>query len=121
MGAAHARAIEAGWPEDCILSERFAAGSDGDPEGAPFTVIAASTGQAMEVAPEETIADVFERNGYETYRSCGQGYCGSCVTRVLSGTPDHRDTAQSADEHAANRRINVCCSRSLTPILELDI
>ena len=86
-----------------------------------FTVVAASTGQAMKVGPNDSIAEVLERNGYETYRSCGEGYCGSCLTRVMAGTPEHRDVVQSDAEHAANTQINVCCSRSRTPILELDI
>lgn len=120
---ARSRAIEAGWDPADVLSEQFvpSAPTAVDAAAGTFTVVAASTRQAMDVAPHETIADVLERNGYETYRSCGQGYCGSCVTRVVSGTPDHRDETQSEAEHATNSQINVCCSRSLSPVLELDI
>ena len=116
------RAIEAGWRPEQFHSEQFTPTSPA-PSGnsLPFTVIAASTGEEMPVAPDESIADALERRGYDTYRSCGQGYCGSCLTRVISGVPDHRDDTQSAEEHAANSHINVCCSRSLTPVLELDV
>lgn len=116
------RALNAGWRTEQFHSERFSPASPpvfGD--SSSFTVVAASTGEEMMVTPGESIADVLERHGYETYRSCGQGYCGSCVTRVVAGIPDHRDDTQSADEHAANSHINVCCSRSLTPTLELDV
>lgn len=122
VALARDRAIEAGWRPEQFHSEQFTPTSPA-PSGnsLPFTVIAASTGEEMPVAPDESIADVLERRGYDTYRSCGQGYCGSCVTRVISGVPDHRDDTQSAEEHAASSHINVCCSRSLTPVLELDI
>lgn len=117
------RAAEAGWDPTDIMSEQFTAstGSGDTTARAPFTVIAASTGQAMEVGPDDSIADVLERNGYQTYRSCGEGYCGSCLTRVVAGIPEHRDVIQSDAEHAANTQINVCCSRSRTPILELEV
>lgn len=114
------RAVAAGWPEGAVLAELFTA-HDADVTGSGFTVVAASTGQRMTVGDNESIAAVLERNGYETSRSCGQGYCGSCVTRVIQGVPDHRDDYQSEAEHAANTHINVCCSRSLTPELVLDL
>lgn len=120
---ARERALEAGWRADQFVTERFssdAAPSASDADEA-FTVVAASTGQTMRVEATESIAEVLERHGYETYRSCGQGICGSCVTTVLRGTPDHRDHTQSGQGPDAHSRINVCCSRSLTPELELDI
>lgn len=122
VALARERASDAGWGPEQFHSERFAPAAPPEPEGsAPFTVVAASTGQEMSVAPDESIADVLERHGYETYRSCGQGYCGSCVTRVISGIPDHRDETQSPEEHARDSHINLCCSRSLSAVLELDV
>ncbi len=118
---ARERASDAGWRPGQFHSERFAPAPPAPDGSAPFTVIAASTGEEMAVASDESIADVLERHGYETFRSCGQGYCGSCVTRVISGVPDHRDDTQSAEERARNSHINVCCSRSLTAVLELDV
>lgn len=119
---ARERAVGAGWRSDQILSERFTPDAPSPLAGdAPFTVVAASTGERMRVEPTESIAEVLERRGYETYRSCGQGYCGSCITPVLSGVPDHRDDFQSDAEHASNAQINVCCSRSLSDVLELDV
>lgn len=89
--------------------------------GGEFTVVAASTGQAMAVGETETIAEVLLRNGYPVELSCEVGICGSCITPVLAGVPDHRDEVQTDAEHAANDRVNVCCSRALTPVLELDL
>lgn len=114
-------AAAAGWAEDAVLVERFQAGAPIDLAGGEFTVIARSTGQRMPVDDGETIAEVLERHGYEVFLSCEQGICGSCLTPVLAGIPDHRDEVQTVAEHAANTQINICCSRSLSAVLELDI
>jgi ferredoxin len=53
--------------------------------------------------------------------SCESGVCGTCITRVIEGMPDHRDHVQTASEKASNRNITVCCSRSKTRRLVLDI
>jgi vanillate O-demethylase ferredoxin subunit len=43
------------------------------------------------------------------------------VTRVLEGTPDHRDVFLSKKERARNDQMTPCCSRSLSPKLVLDL
>ena len=53
--------------------------------------------------------------------SCRSGVCGTCLTRVIEGTPDHRDFVQTEIEKAANDKIAICCSRSRTRQLILDI
>jgi len=90
-------------------------------DGAPFTVIAQRSGKSFEVAPGETIAQKLAENGIEVQVSCQSGVCGTCVTRVLEGMPDHRDLVQTDLEKAANRTITVCCSRSKTKTLVLDL
>lgn len=47
--------------------------------------------------------------------------CGTCLTKDLKGTPDHRDVYQTDTEKVANQQMTHCCSRSLTPVIELDI
>lgn len=121
IGLAVERALAAGWSPGRVVTERFTASDPAVHSGGAFEVVAASTGERMAVAESESIADVLERAGYETYRSCGQGYCGSCVVSVRAGVPDHRDDFQTPKQHAANNQINVCVSRSLTPVLELDV
>lgn len=114
-------ALSAGVPEEAVRVERFAIDEPVSLEGDAFTVVAATTGERMPVAEGETIAEVLDRHGYEVVLSCEQGICGSCLTGVLSGVPDHRDEIQTAAEHAANDQINVCVSRSCTPDLVLDL
>jgi vanillate O-demethylase ferredoxin subunit len=53
--------------------------------------------------------------------SCGQGICGTCVTRVVGGVPDHRDMYFTGEEQDANDQFTPCCSRSKTAVLRLDL
>jgi ferredoxin-NADP reductase len=53
--------------------------------------------------------------------SCEEGICGSCETRVLEGTPDHRDMVLSASEQASNQVMMVCVSGCKTERLVLDL
>lgn len=108
-----------GWDKAQVHLERF--GAEVNTDGAPFTVIAQRSGKSFEVAPGETIAQKLEENGIAVQVSCQSGVCGTCVTRVLEGMPDHRDLVQTDLEKAANRTITVCCSRSKTKTLVLDL
>jgi vanillate O-demethylase ferredoxin subunit len=56
-----------------------------------------------------------------TEPSCEQGVCVPCITRVLQGTPDHRDLYFTDEEHARNDQFTPCCSRSKSALLVLDI
>lgn len=47
--------------------------------------------------------------------------CGTSMTRVLAGVPDHRDLYLTPDEQAANDQFNPGCSRAETPRLVLDL
>lgn len=40
--------------------------------------------------------------GVEAPTSCEAGVCGTCLTRVLESTPDHRDSCLTDGERAAN-------------------
>ena len=73
------------------------------------------------MAPDETIAQALLRIGVRVQVSCAQGICGTCLCNVVEGLPEHRDAYQTDEEKAANDQITVCCSRSQTPRLVLDI
>lgn len=107
------------WSTECIHLERF--GAEVDTDGAPFTVVARASGKTFTVAPGETIAQTLEHNGIPITVSCQSGVCGTCLTGVVEGKPDHRDLVQTDAERASNRQITVCCSRSNTKTLVLDI
>ncbi|MNR49376.1 Phenoxybenzoate dioxygenase subunit beta [compost metagenome] len=64
---------------------------------------------------------MLDEAGIEIESSCEQGVCGTCVTRVLSGIPEHRDQFLTVAEHAANDRFTPCCSRARSSRLVLDL
>lgn len=86
-----------------------------------FSVICARSNRTVEVGASDTILDVLLLEGIDVPSSCQQGICGTCETRVLGGVPDHRDMLLSDGEHAGNRTMLICCSRSLSDTLTLDI
>jgi len=47
--------------------------------------------------------------------------CGTCLTRVLEGRPEHRDQYLTADEQAAGDQFTPCCSRALGARLVIDL
>ena len=112
-------AQNSGWDETCVHLERF--GAQVNTDGAPFTLVAQKSGKSFEVQPGETIADKLAANGIDVQVSCQSGVCGTCLTRVISGMPDHRDLVQTDLEKASNTQITVCCSRSKTKRLVLDL
>ena len=121
MDAAFAAARAHGWPEPQLHRECFGAAVGSDATGSGFEVVAARTGQRVMVPPDKTVLQALLEAGIEVPFSCEQGICGTCVTRVLDGTPEHRDMYFTAEEQAANDRFTPCCSRSVSPRLVLDL
>jgi ferredoxin-NADP reductase/cytochrome P450 len=112
-------ATRLGWRSEQVHVEHF--GAEIDTDGDPFTVVAARSGRSVEVHPGQTIAEALMTIDVPFDTSCRSGVCGTCLTRVIEGTPDHRDFVQTEIEKAANDKIAICCSRSRTRQLILDI
>lgn len=113
-------ARDQGWAEDHLHYEYFAAPASALPAGA-FEICIASTGSRYVVGPQESVIEALARAGLEVPSSCGQGVCGTCLTRVLAGVPDHRDMFLTPSEHALNDQFTPCCSRAHSPSLTLDL
>jgi ferredoxin-NADP reductase len=92
-----------------------------DSNGEAFEVVAERSGKIIMVSAEETLIDALAREGIKIEKSCEQGVCGTCLCDVLEGEPDHRDVYLTDDEKADNDQILVCCSRSKSARLVLDI
>ena len=107
------------WNPECVHSERF--GAEINTDGQPFTVTAQKSGISFVVQPSQTIVDGFRKHNIHVPVSCQSGVCGTCLVDVISGTPDHRDLVQTDFEKASNTKMTVCCSRSQTNELVLDI
>jgi vanillate O-demethylase ferredoxin subunit len=108
------------WPAGTVHCEYFTKPSDTVfEEDQPFRVRLARSGVEFDVPVGETIVDVLRRGGVAVRTSCELGYCGACLTRYFAGEPDHRD--QILRENDRRRYVLICCSRSKTPILDLDL
>lgn len=110
----------AGRPAGHVHLERFAAAAPAAADGG-FTVQLARSGRSLFVAPGSSLLEALRAGGVAVQVSCEQGICGTCETRVLAGTPDHRDSLLSDAEKRANQVMMVCCSGSRGELLVLDL
>jgi vanillate O-demethylase ferredoxin subunit len=122
MLAAYERAA-AGRPAGQVHLERFA-----PPPAAPagtgadaFELVLARSGRTLAVPADKSILDVLLDHGIDAPYGCMQGVCGMCEVPVLDGLPEHRDHILADTAKASNASLIVCCSRSRTPSLTLDL
>jgi vanillate O-demethylase ferredoxin subunit len=121
MDAVLGTARDKGWPEDQLHFEFFS----GEPvkldSDSSFEVKLASSGKVIKVQKDQTVVQALAAVGVEVPVSCEQGVCGTCLTRVISGEPDHRDMYLTSKEHASNDQFLPCCSRAKSRLLVLDL
>lgn len=112
-----------GWPDSALHHEYFVPpATNVQPiANGSFEIRLARSGMTLSIPPDRTVVDVLSEAGVEVPMSCEQGVCGTCLTAVLAGEPDHRDYFLSDEEHAANDQFTPCCSRSKSPLLVLDL
>ncbi len=86
-----------------------------------FQVRLAGTGQVVDVPADRSVVAALADAGVIIPTSCEQGICGTCLTRVLEGEPDHRDFYLTPEEQEANDQFTPCCSRARSALLVLDL
>jgi vanillate O-demethylase ferredoxin subunit len=86
-----------------------------------FTVALARSGAEYFIPETETILNVLRNAGIDLQYSCEQGICGACEVNFLEGQPDHRDSVRAPQDHDAEKTLLICCARSQTPRLVLDL
>lgn len=114
-------ARDLGWDERYLHREYFAAAPIETSGDAPFEIEIHSSGEVIEVAGGQSAAHALLDAGFDLPLSCEQGVCGTCVTKVLSGVPDHRDLYLTDEEHERNDSFMPCCSRARTARLVVDL
>ena len=117
-------AAQAGWPAQQLHREYFSASSpsDDDEQGnRAFDLLLSSSNQVIRVAADTSAAGALLAAGIDVPLSCEQGICGSCLTTVLEGIPEHRDSFLTPDEQAANNCFTPCCSRAHSRQLTIDL
>ncbi|WP_407704457.1 PDR/VanB family oxidoreductase [Streptomyces spongiae] len=112
----------AAWPSYSLRTERFNAGALPEPvHQTAFEVELRRTGRTVMVMPDTSVLHAVRQAGADVLSSCEQGTCGTCLTPVLEGTPDHRDSVLADHERAANDCMLPCVSRSRGDRLVLDL
>lgn len=113
----------AGWPSQRLHHESFSGPlvEPGVIQGAAFDVVLARSSRVIRVGANETVAAALAAAGVKVPLSCEQGICGTCMTPVLSGEPDHRDMFMTDEEHARNDAFTPCCSRARSNTLVVDL
>ncbi|MCS0656849.1 PDR/VanB family oxidoreductase [Massilia terrae] len=121
MDAVLETAARLGWDKANLHREYFAGEVVASSADQPFEVRAARSNKVITIASGQSLLQGLAKAGIDVPRSCEQGVCGTCMTTVLEGEPDHRDLYLSDEQRASKRCILPCCSRSRTPLLVLDI
>ena len=86
-----------------------------------FTVVLARSGTEICVQRGQSILGALLNARIDVAYSCEQGVCGACETRLLCGTPEHRDLVRSPEEHARLSTLMICCAGSRSKRLTIDL
>jgi vanillate O-demethylase ferredoxin subunit len=121
MDAVTGCALAQGWPGERVHREHFAAAAHDRSADLPFDIRIASTGAVVHVARDTSALHALAAHGIRVPSSCEQGVCGTCLTGVLDGEPDHRDLFLDAGQRVRNDCMALCCSRARSPVLTLDL
>jgi vanillate O-demethylase ferredoxin subunit len=90
-------------------------------EDGSFEVQLHKSGQTLKVSKEESILKALQDAGHDVPFSCSEGICGTCLTKVVAGKPDHWDMYLTPEEQEKGDCMMVCCSRSQTARLVLAL
>ncbi|GJF18501.1 putative oxidoreductase [Mycolicibacterium cyprinidarum] len=80
-------------------------------DGTPFEVELARTAEIVEVSGDQSVLASLQAARPNLTYSCQQGFCGTCVQRVLAGEVDHRDTTLTDRQRELGQML-VCVSRA---------
>lgn len=125
MKAARALAVELGVPEGCYLEESFdAAVVDEAPaslerhfEAKSFKVQFAKQGKTIEVRADQTVLSVAKKAGVRIPSSCASGTCGTCKSKLASGTVDMRHDGGIRQREIDGGLFLPCCSKPLSDLV----
>jgi vanillate O-demethylase ferredoxin subunit len=121
MDAVIDAATRLGWQDANVHREYFNGAAAHAETDTAFELKLARSGKVIQVAKGQTALAALQGCGVDVQVSCGEGTCGTCLTRVLEGEPDHRDVFLSAAERARKDSFLPCCSRASSPQLVLDL
>ncbi|MER5310482.1 PDR/VanB family oxidoreductase [Streptomyces sp. NPDC002773] len=116
------RAVEERWSGPLHM-ERFGAAPPSEEAAVAggFEVELRRTGRTLRVDPGRTLLDAVREVVPGVAYSCEEGWCGTCETKVLAGTPEHHDSVLGEEEKASGTTMMICVGRSCGPRLTLDL
>jgi ferredoxin-NADP reductase len=114
-------AATADWPRGQVHVEYFTPKQQEPAKRGGFTVELARSGQEFFIPEGHSILQVLLDEGVDVDYSCELGICGACEQRVISGTPEHRDSILTEEEQAENMRVMICCAGCKSDRLVLDL
>ena len=118
----HAAATALGWPDAQRHHELFGALTELHVAGdQPFEIVVANRGLSVMVGAGETALAALRRAGIDVLSSCDEGVCGTCLTGVVEGMPDHRDQYLTEADRARNDCFTPCCSRARGGRLVIEV
>ncbi|WP_338152607.1 iron-sulfur cluster-binding domain-containing protein [Mycobacterium paraense] len=122
IDAIHAATHKLGWAASDVHSERFKpTARPATTDDQPFVVHAARSDKTIEVSADETLLQALGSSGIAVDSSCLSGVCGTCMVRVLAGSPEHRDDVLTSPQREAGDSMLVCVSRAISSPLVLDV
>jgi vanillate O-demethylase ferredoxin subunit len=116
-----ASAVGLGWPLDAVHRESFSGGVLDITDSRPFDVVLARRNVTLHIPADRQILDVLAEHDVDVPWACSQGVCGTCVTGVLGGEPEHRDAVLSPEIRASNTAMCLCVSRAKSAKIVLDL
>ncbi|WP_086829590.1 PDR/VanB family oxidoreductase [Streptomyces sp. NRRL B-24572] len=116
------RAVEERWAGPLHV-ERFGAADpvEKSPGEGGFEVELRRTGRVLRVEPGRSLLDAVREVVPGVAYSCEEGWCGTCETKVLAGTPEHHDSVLGEEEKASGATMMICVGRSRGGRLVLDL
>lgn len=116
------RAVEERWSGPLHV-ERFGAADpvEKSPGQGGFEVELRRTGRVLRVEPGRSLLDAVREVVPGVAYSCEEGWCGTCETKVIAGTPEHHDSVLGEEEKASGATMMICVGRSRGGRLVLDL
>ncbi len=110
-----------GWLDRNVHWEYFGSANQASSLDVEFQVKILSTGEMITIPPNQSVTTALARHGIDIPVSCELGVCGTCLTQVCEGEPDHRDLYMTDEARGRNDFFTPCCSRAKSRVLVLKL
>lgn len=88
--------------------------------GRPFELELSDSGDVVVVGADQSALSALRAARPDVSYSCQQGFCGTCVQKVVAGEVEHRDHTLTAEQRELGQML-MCVSRSAGGRLVLDL